>query len=133
MVELLDWSNDGKKFWFGDGVVGGRSRLGLIENQKTKWFNYPGGNSEQSLEPNYGWLAQTNGPFFYDSYDREEYRKKTQQDSLFIYDIFSGKKFVVAKSSEPFRANFTTDGSLEYKLQGVSKKLSAQEIKEKLK
>ncbi len=132
-VTLLDWSEDGKRFWFGDGAVGGWSQLGLIENQKTRWFHYTGEQSENALEPNNGWLAQTDSSFVYDDVQESQHRKTKTKDSLVVIDVFTGKKIVVAQSPRRFKVQFNPDRSLEYEVDGKRRNLTAEEIKAKFK
>lgn len=134
--DVIDWSSDGTKFWFGSACncPDSWSKIALYENKKTRWFDYEG-YDDGFLDTNRGWLIYGEMPFQFDVISAKEYEKAGGEDTLNVIDIFSGKKAVIATAkANSYSPHWSKDKkTLEYKIQDKINRITVEEILKKLK
>jgi len=127
VFDLLNWSDNNRYFWgsISEGAyVNGYFRIDT-QNWKTDIFEAPDGAMGGSdLNINTGYLTIQPGQVWTGFSDIEEelkaqYKKEGKKSSLYIYNLFTKKKLLVAETEEPlwwFEAKWISDTELEYKM-----------------
>jgi len=127
VFDLLNWSDDNRYFWgsISEGAyVNGYFRIDT-QNWKTDIFEAPDGAMGGSdLNINTGYLTIQPGQVWTGFSDIEEelkaqYKKEGKKSSLYIYNLFTKEKLLVAETEEPlwwFEAKWISDTELEYEL-----------------
>lgn len=128
----LGWSNDGKKFWFGEGDFEGWS-LALYENSKVTELKYSSGD-EYAFNPSYGWFVKSNAPIYAHIESTEEWLKKGEQVKLKLFDVLSNREVVLAQGKSVwFSPTWKNDRVLEFEVEGKKQTITESEIRSKLK
>lgn len=132
--DIIGFSNDGKRFWFGPSCScpEGWSKLALLQDGKLRWFDFYGAD-DGFLETNRGWIVRSTYPGFVDSQSAEEFKKNKIKTELFVEDVFSGKKILIAAShSEEMAPKWKDPDTLEYKIGKKKFNIKAEEIVKRL-
>lgn len=126
--ELLGWSSDGSRFWFGAGDVVWQ-RLGLYENGNLRWFDYTGAIYDEALNLDSGLLVQSNAPWTGEADATQHLWNQNPTAILMVIDVFSGAKVELARNTRKyFSPRWKSSKLLEFEQKEGVRQMQADDI-----